>query len=224
MEDIYSFWLDGPLQDVNLLSIRSAKAHGHNMILYAYDMNITTECEVRDGNEIIPKEEMYFYKHFPESFRLGGFAERFKANMLYKLGGWHIDLDVTLLQPLDIQGDYVFRKHPQGIVGNVIKAPAASDFAKFYVDWTGKITDENRDWEKSFKGLIGYLEKHPELKQYIQPEEILGQDLPNFWWDFLKTDRIPPKTLKVIHWCKACNESYVSESFYNSLLKQYNII
>ena len=224
MTNIYSFWISGELQDVNKLCIKSVQENGHKLIIYSY-IPLDVKCEVRDAREILPESEIYYYKHFSESFKFGGIAERLKAEMLHNLGGMHIDLDVVLLKPLQFDTEYAFRPHPQGIVCNFVKAPAKSEFTKFYVDWTKAITSENKDWELSFKGLIQFLDKNPELKQYIQPIEELGSDLPEYWQDFIITDREPSESLKMIHMCNAIQlcKDYKKGSFYEKLLIKYKI-
>lgn len=224
--NIYSLWISGELSNVNLLTIRSCKNMGYNLIIYSFQDGITNECEVRDAREILPESEIFYYKNMMggnPNFKFGGIAEKLKAHMLYKLGGTHIDLDVTLLKRIDYEQEFVFRPHPQGIVCNFVKAPQHSDFARFYVEWTNRINSNNTDWELSFKGLKTYIDNNPSLKEFIRPMSELGSDLPQYWWDFMKTNRIPDENLRIIHWCNALRESYTDNSFYAKLLKQYSL-
>lgn len=224
---VYSLWISGELSPLNKLCVKSFQEHGHEVIIYSFDDTISPGCEVRDAARILPKEEIYFYKHLGENFKFGGIAERLKAEMLYNLGGWHVDLDVVCLDNFqDIDAEYVLRPHPTGVVGNIIKAPAFSQLAGKYVSWTRGITSDNRDWEKSFRGLTAAVNDLM-LTSYIVLPAVFGTDDPLFWMPFLNTTiAVPDDACKAIHFCGAmrCYENYVKDSYYERLLKKYNLI
>jgi hypothetical protein len=224
---IYSLWIAGKLSPLNNLCIKSFQEQGHEIIIYSFDDSIDPGCEVRDAARILPKDEVYYYKHLGENFKFGGIAERLKAEMLYNLGGWHVDLDVVCLSNFqDISSEYVLRPHSTGVVGNIIKAPAFSKLAGKYVSWTREITSENRDWEKSFRGLT-FAVNDLGLQQYIVDSSIFGTDDSSFWMPFLNTtDTIPNVECKAIHFCGAMKyyENYVKGSFYEQLLQKYKLI
>ena len=226
MTDIFSFWIRGDLTHVNYLCDRSFKEKGHNLIIYSYTDLKNLNAEIRDAREILPENEIYIYKYFPPSMQLGGFAERLKAEMVNKIGGTHIDLDVVALHNLDFESDYIFRSHPQGIVYNFVKATANSEFSKFYVEWTKNISQENSDWELSFKGMMNFFKKYPEMLQFLKSEEELGSDKYEYWKDFIDTDKIPSDKLKMIHFCGSSQfyQNYKKGSYYEFLLKQYNLV
>src|SRR5574343_376774 len=94
---------------------------------------IPRKVVLRNGEEILPKERIFRY---PEKMMLGfggnsyvGFSEIFRYKVLYELGGWWSDMDVTLLKPLEeITDDYFFRNHGVlSVVGNIMKAPPKSE-------------------------------------------------------------------------------------------------
>lgn len=244
---IYSFWISGPLKNINHLTIRSFQKHGHKMVIYAYEpFGLTGDCEVRDAREILPESEVFYYKNMlggNPNFKFGGIAERLKAEMLYQLGGWHVDLDVTCLQPFKnicfemeavyrnekleslsrINPEYVLRPHEKGIVANIIKAPKHSELARLYVEHTKTIDENNRVWEASFMGL-NKIVKDLQLEKYILPKEVLGDDSPEYWERFLKAGEVPGPELHAVHWCHAMQKGYEPGSYYETLLKQYNLI
>lgn len=226
--EIYSFWISGNLWDVHKLCIRSVQNFGHKLIIYSFDSSITNECIIRDAREIMSESEIYYYKNMMggnPNFKFGGIAEKLKAKMLGVLGGVHIDLDVIFLKEFDYSQEYVFRPHNLGVVGNVIKAPKWCELSQLYYEDVNKIDENNTDWEKSFKGL-NQIVKNLHLEQYIAPTEELGKDIPEYWWDFIYTDKIPNENLKLIHFCGAMNEfkNAKENSYYKKLLKQYHII
>lgn len=222
---IHSFWISGPLSAINLLTIRSFQKHGHEFILYAYDLSITNECEVRDARLILPESEIYYYKRMlggNPNFKFGGIAERLKAEMLYAIGGWHVDLDVTCLKPFDFDADYVLRPHAKGIVGNIIKAPAQSELARQYILETKTIDENNRIWEKGFMGL-NRIARELQLEKYILRKELLGNDSSEYWEWFLKAGEQPDDSLYAIHWCNAMQKGYEAGSFMEKLRGEYGI-
>lgn len=206
LPDIHSFWISGPLKPLNLLTIRSFQAMGHRFILYAYDVSCTNECEVRDARLIMPEREIFYYKQMlggNPNFKFGGIAERLKAEMLYKIGGWHVDLDVTCLRPFNFTAEYVLRPHnTHAVVGNIIRAPRYSELARLYVQHTKTIDADNRIWEKSFLGL-NEIVTQLNLQPYILPEQTLGNDAEKYWKAFLKAGSIFPEELMAVHWCNA---------------------
>jgi hypothetical protein len=223
MNKIYSLWIDGPLHPVNHLCAASCKNFRHELIIYSYSP-LEIDAEVRDAREILPENEIYYYKNFGHKFKYGGIAEKLKASMLYNLGEMHIDLDVVLLDALNYEQEYVFRPHNKGVVANVIKAPKHSLLALKYLTGTKSINENNTDWEASFSFLNDYIEKY-NLRQFILSEKELGKDIPEYWWDFLHTEKIPDKELKLIHFCGciADFENALPNSYYNTLLNKYGI-
>lgn len=229
LETIHSFWIAGPLRPVNLLTIRSFLAAGHPFMLYTYDISLLTAAPegiiVRDAREIMPESEIYYYKNMmggKESFKFGGIAERLKAEMLYQLGGWHVDLDVTCLKPFDFQSEYVFRPHAQGVVANMIKAPKHSELARQYLAHTKTIDANNQDWTKSFRGLIKIITSLG-LAQFILEPSLLGTDDAPYWQIFREPGFAPGQLQKAIHWCCAMEAPYAPNSFYHSLLQKYKL-
>lgn len=263
---IHSFWISGSLSEMNLLTIKSFLANGHEFHLYCYNMNevinsfddelmLADYFIVKDARAIMDESEIYYYKNMSggnPSFKFGGIAERLKAEMLFQLGGWHVDLDVTCLHNfetcINFQSDeswrveygepneigmrgetaypptYVLRPHNSGgIVANIIKAPAESEFARRYVEHTKTITADNQEWEKSFKGL-NQIVKDLNLEKYILPANILGDDSDLYYKDFTKKGFEPNPELHAIHHCAARQISYKPGSFYESLLIKYNLL
>lgn len=227
---INSLWISGPLKPINYLTIKSFQDHGHEFILWSYDLTLDVPCEVRDAREILPESEIFYYKNMNgggNQWKFGGIAERLKAELLYAIGGWHVDLDVTCLKSFDdLNAHYVFAPHPAGIIGNIIKCPAKSDFAKHYLEHTKTINADNREWTKSFAGLQTALKKY-KLEKYIQPISTFGIDEDAYIVPLLQdSDMVPPPSRHAIHWCGAMQwfESFEENSFYESLLQKYNLL
>jgi len=222
-KEIHSFWLEGDLTDINLLTIRSFQDKGHKFIIHGYDSNLTKECEIRDASEVLPKSDWKYYTGLASKFRLGLIGDTLRARLLYKYGGVHVDLDVTCLKPIDFEEEYVFRPHNLGVVMNFVKCPPRSQFAQHYIDYTNSVDVNKNDWCGSFAGLIEGIKRY-NLEPYIKTPEVLGMD-EREWWKPLLQKNHPPRSEYIIHWCNTTglNNNYIKGCYYQNLLKQYGL-
>ena len=222
-KNIHFFWLEGELTTINLLTIRSYQAHGHNCIIHCFDDNLTKECELRDASELYPKYQWRYYTGLHHNMRLGLIGDTLRARLLYKYGEIHSDLDVTCLKPIDFEDNYVFRPHNRGIVANFIKCPKNSDFAAYYMHYTNMIDVSKNDWENSFAGLIDGVKKY-NLEKYIKAPEVLGMD-NHEWFKHLFFEDAPPPSEYIIHWSGSTQffKEHTENSYFHKLLKQYNL-
>lgn len=204
--DIHALWIGNQLAPTELLTIRSFLNHGHRFHLWAYD-NIETplpeECILHNAAEIIPREEVFCYE-YSNQFGHGkgsyaGFSDIFRYKLLYELGGWWTDMDVTCLKPLDSEDEYVFRTHHSlPMVGNVMKCPAGSELMKkCYNEAKEKVTATNRDWHLPIQILADNV-KGFDLEKYIR--EFSNADSWNLIRKLLRKNFTPPDNWYVIHW------------------------
>lgn len=223
MTEVYRFLMNGELKPLYQLGLRSFEEHGFKNVLYTYNSNLKADCEIRDLNEMLPESEVFYYKNLGEQFKYGGITERIKAEMCHKLGGWQIDLDVTCLQPFELNQQYVFRPHKLGIVANIIKTQAYSDFTRYYLEWTKTIDENSADYENSIRGLYPAC-VFLNLKHFIVDERIFGRDEDEWYVPFLENNNYSPSNDRVlIHWCDAMGRGYEEGSYLDSLFKKYGL-
>jgi len=227
---INSLWIAGELQPINHLTIASFKANGHEFVLWTYEKNLKADCVIKDARTILPDTEIFFYNNMhggQPQWKFGGIADRLRAELIYAVGGWHVDLDVTCLRSFDnFTNEYVFAPHPLGVVANIIKAPKGSEFAKRYLELTKKVDANNTKWTKSFDGLIDII-KALHLEKFIQHIGTFGIDDDAYIVPLLKASKLaPPKSRHAIHWCGAMQwyKNYEVGSFYSLLLEKYNLL
>lgn len=225
-ETIRSFWIDGEFTRHQLLTMHSFLRHGHDFVLYAYDppARLPPAVDVKDLNEFVPRSEVFYYRHMGHERRLGGICERVKAELLFQLGGWHVDMDVTCLRTFDMTAEYVLRPHQRLVVGNIIKSPARSELARIYLDRARQINADNGDWESSFAGLADGV-RSLNLHEFIVDDRCFGRD-DGDWPRFLETAGGSPGAGRyAIHWCATFGKLDHAEpgSFYDSLLKSYGL-
>jgi hypothetical protein len=225
-EPIRSFWIEGELTQHQLLTVHSFLRHGHHFVLYAYDVpaGLPPAVEVRDLNEFVPRSEVFYYRNMDHERRLGGFCERVKAELLYQLGGWHVDMDVTCLRPFDLTAEFVLRPHHRLVVANIIRCPPRCELARIYRDGARQVDAGNGDWERSFAGLAEGV-RSLGLERFIVDDSIFGRD-DGDWPQFLKaTGGCPDSSRYAIHWCGTYGRYRNAErgSFYDSLLTSYGL-
>jgi len=210
-----------------LLTVHSFLRHGHDFELYAYDVanNLPPAVRVRDLNDFVPRSQVFHYKHLGHERRLGGISERVKAELLYHLGGWHVDMDVTCLRPFDMTSEFVLRPHDRLVVANIIKCPARCDLAKMYLEGASRIDASNADWERSFAGLADGV-RALGLERFIVDDSLFGRD-DGDWPRFLTASGgVPDCRRYAVHWCGTYGRHHQAEegSFYKSLLKSYGLV
>jgi len=99
-----TYW-EGPLSKMEILSIKSFVANGHTVLVYTYDKNLKSfdsNMIVVDAAEIIPKDMRLKVKGISTIF-----SDLFRYTLLYKAGGWWMDLDIVLLKPVTTESPIV---------------------------------------------------------------------------------------------------------------------
>jgi hypothetical protein len=204
---VNALWIGKTLSKLELLTIRSFLSFGHRFRLWAYDAIETALPEgviLADANEIIGKEQVFFYRNW-NSYGHGkgsyaGFSDLFRYKVLYTKGGWWADMDITCLRPLYTDKAYFFRPHHNmPVVGNLMKCPKGSELMRrCFEDASATINEHNTDWHAPIEilnrhivelGLEGYI-----VSDFSNPDQ----------WDVTSEliwgDAIPSPRWAVIHW------------------------
>lgn len=95
---IQSLWIGAPLANTEKLCIQSFLDHGHEFHLYVYDevQGVPAGAVIKDANEILPKDKIF---RVQKGGSYAPFSDHFRYALLYKLGGWWVDMDTVCLQP-----------------------------------------------------------------------------------------------------------------------------
>jgi len=96
-----SFWHGNNITPYEQLCIQSFLDNNHDFIVYSYDKleNIPAGAILKDAEEILTKDELFTYKHGHVKGSYAGFANYFRYELLYRKGGWWVDMDVLCLTP-----------------------------------------------------------------------------------------------------------------------------
>jgi len=129
---VHSLWVGSHLSRLELLTLHSFVAQGHEFHLWHYEPIATTlpaGVVSRDASTLLPPERVFRRKAKDAARDLGHrsfatFSDVFRLLLLRQHGGLWADMDVLCLRPFDFAERYVFRAHRLGVVLNVMKCPA----------------------------------------------------------------------------------------------------
>ncbi|MEQ9425969.1 MAG: glycosyltransferase [Cyclobacteriaceae bacterium] len=235
---INGLWVGNKLSYIEILTLSSFVKHGHSFNLWVYeDIETPIPCGVslKDANEIIGGDQIFYYKN-PNQYKHGkgsiaGFSDIFRYMLLYKKGGWWVDMDVTCIKPLNFEDPYVFRAHDVlPIVGNVMKCPIHSPLMlDCFKDATANVDADNRDWFKPIKILSKHVFKH-RLHNSIRVD--LG---PPDSWNVINVFRqFPvknPGDYYIVHWLNEewrhrgiAKNDIINNSFLGNLMIEYRVV
>jgi len=199
---VQSLWVGDDLSRMEIASIKSFLKTGHTFHLYTYDTikGIPKGVKVKDGNEIMPKKEVFRLK---ETFL--PFADIFRYKMLYDKGGYWVDLDMIAIKKLDFTEPYIFSsertiqegayklktKYTPNI--GILKAPKHSAFYKelYEVSMSHHKKGNNNDKTKYMRFMRDMIDKY-HFKKYVKtPDYFCHLD----WW-YAKDAFLPLKVYR----------------------------
>lgn len=134
-ETVQGLWIGKALGAMERLSVRSFLANGHPYELYTYGPvgGVPEGAVVRDANEIIPEQEIFYCREGPGGGSPALFADLFRYKLLTDRGGWWCDLDVVCLKPfafgeeMVLCGEWRRSGWPRRVLNNgIIRAPRNS--------------------------------------------------------------------------------------------------
>jgi hypothetical protein len=160
---------------MEIISIRSFLAHGHDYHLYAYEPieNLPVGVVVRDANEILPHSSVFRYTGY-ETY--AGFANFFRYKLLLERGGWWTDTDVVCLRPFEFASPYVFGSETssRGIVpaSAVIRCPAGSKAMAHAWNVCSSKKPELLKWAETGPKLVACVISLFALDPFLLPPEV----------------------------------------------------
>jgi hypothetical protein len=233
---IKTYW-EGPISNLERLSIKSFIANGHIVYVYTYDTknmkSFDNNMVVLDAAEIMSRDKRNLIKG-----EITIASDFFRFYLLYKTGGWWMDLDTVLLQPLTTESPIVVSLHYNihktccDLASSPLKIPKGHILAESLIR-----TAESQDFGKLRHALSVRLMNQEvyrlNLEKYILPVEFhfpfgYGEVHrliePKFGFD-----RITPNTIS-IHFFNHIfsdvkkidkNKMYHPDSLYEYLKRKY---
>jgi Glycosyltransferase sugar-binding region containing DXD motif len=202
---VHALWIGNKLSKLELLTISSFIAQGHEFRLWTYSDLVTPlprGVVLCDAAKILPRETVFRSVASDQETGVGkgsfaNFSDLFRYKLLYHEGGYWTDMDITCLKPLEFSEPYVFRSHRVGVVGNLMKCPPKSRVMRLTFERSRR--QLNSGWHFGNRALSDTVVELG-LDRYIR-SDICNADM---WFDgvrqFVENDSPIPSELYVIHW------------------------
>lgn len=204
---VNGLWIGKELSNLELLTIHSFISQGHVFHLWTYnpiETELPAGTEICNAAEIIPVSSVFAYTHSNKyghgKGSYAGFSDIFRYKLLYELGGWWVDMDVTCLKPLDFTKPYFFRKHHEmPAVGSVMSAPKGSKLMKLcYEESIATVNAASINWHQPIEILNKYIVQE-NLSGFVES----GASNLDSWLEtssYIRTDKQIPEEWYFIHW------------------------
>lgn len=250
--EINSFWVGEEIGLLEKLTVQSFIDNGHTFILWSYNPHIKNLLPagvvVKDANKIIDETQLFRYAgngNCPKN-SVGGFYELFKFTLLNKLGGWFVDMDVTCLdsfKQLDSKNIVLKPSLVNKVSSSIIKIQRLDPILSNLIsDLKQKLTPGNDRWELANE-IFAKIISSNNYNKFIAKSGLFNNDSLDEIEILLKlngTTKKPTLPGLAIHWnaqlIKAGKIFSTSKkggafsfnepnslSYYNTLLKKYNV-
>lgn len=173
-----SLWIGEQLFPQHIISINSFLQNGFQYNLYVYGevKNIPSGVNVLDGNDMIPKEEIWYYQKGFNKGSPSGFSNQFRFTLL-AIGGLWVDTDVVLLKNFNLDKPYIFisERNINGDIhptSSVIYSESGTSSEKIWLEAVDNISYRNKArviHGETGPELVTYLVKKYNLHDYVLP-------------------------------------------------------
>lgn len=215
------------------MCIASYLVRGHRFQLYTYGpvANLPHNCERMDADDILPEASIKGFQN------LANFSDYFRYAMLFKKGGYWVDLDNFCLRPYDFVEPYVFssqltadRGMDEGNAG-VIKVPIYSELMLNCMTEINRMDVMKSDWAAIGPILLRNMYQKMGLQKYMKnrnvfcplnyfeaPQNIIGNGTRNY--------QFPEETYSVHLWNEEMRRAGVDKNavYPNSLFERLKAI
>lgn len=211
------FWDGAPLEKFELLNLKSFLVNDHNVNVFTYNRKIFDivshkNLSIIDANEIINKSELFYYKGHGDCpiNSVCGFSDIFRYELLYRVGGWYLDFDITCLKNFNDtffnKKEIVIKPHNKfSLISNTIKMPKGHNICKVLREETEqKINKDNNSYIRPLEIFKTVLYDHG-VEQFTVSNEYFGNDDMKEIYSLLHSYSTSKKQLKnryCIHWCR----------------------
>jgi hypothetical protein len=184
---IQGLWIGSELSIMEQLSITSFLANGHEFHLFVYSevKKVPSGTVLHDGEEILPASAIFTYR---DNGSYAGFANFFRYELLWKCGGWWVDLDTICLHPFQFADDYVIGSEPVANGGSyptsgVLKTPPQSPLMQYLTETCRGKNPGTLRWGETGPALVADGIKRFSLEDRVQAADTF---CPFGWYDWDK--------------------------------------
>jgi hypothetical protein len=232
---VQALWIGDRLSVMERLSIRSFLHQGHEFHLYLYGPceGVPEGTTVRDGNEFLDGREIHRYQGGYGKGSPSLIANLFRYEVLYRRGGWWVDLDVVGLRPFRFDREHVLgaARGTRGrtrIQAGVIHTPPGSPLVARCLETT-RNTDLGRvRWGETGPRLVARTAKELGMGNDQEPPSVFYPIDAADFWQFIRPGRAIPDAVAVHFWAQLWRHygidpdgRYPETSIYEQLIARY---
>jgi Glycosyltransferase sugar-binding region containing DXD motif len=226
---INGFWYGERLTTMGKLSVASYLANGHAYKLWTYGKvgGVPDGAEICDASQIVPQSYVKQFKN------LANFSDALRYRLLFREGGWYVDLDNVCMRPYPDTDAHVLAEEEQNrICGAVLYAPRGSAVMKWCSDQVDALDVRKIRWAQIGPELLTQALQHfPGLADCVKPTAVF---MPVHWREvekFIVAGQMPElgeETLSVHLWSELWSRKkwdrdakYVDGCFYERMQERY---
>jgi len=167
---IQGLWIGDRLSSMESAVISSYLRHGHAFHLYTYGPveNVPVGVEMLSAARIVERRDIDRFQN------LANFSDFFRYALLFKNGGWWVDLDAYCLRAFDFSEPYVFStqlveaRTGDEINSGVIKMPKAAPMMQWCLDQVAQIDTKTCEWSAIGPALMVKGSERFQLQRYAK--------------------------------------------------------
>lgn len=164
-----SLWVGNPMTKIQEVSLSSFIYHGHELILYVYDMDMRVPDGVQKAfaGDIMDESEMFLVQN-----TYAAFSDLFRYRMIKKTGLAWVDADTICLSPnWDDLGDTYACLENETVVGGVLSLPQNSKALDFLIKESTQFDKTKIKWTNVGPELVDKAFRTYKLMNYVHPME-----------------------------------------------------
>lgn len=203
-----SLWVGAPLSKVQIISLSSFIYHGHEMILFVYDMNLEVPDGVikQDARQIMAEEDIFKVKD-----QYAAFSDLFRYRMIKETGLIWVDADTVCFSPDWNFKDNTFAGYERDtVVGGVLSLPQNSKALDYLIQKSSVFDKSKINWTDVGPDLVNKAFNKYNLMSYVQEHYVFCGIHWSEWEKLWK-----PEYLREI---KILERKGKSLSLYNSMI------
>ena len=106
---VNGYWHKGELDSLSKFCINTWIKNGFEFHLWTYDLSLKSDSiTIKNANTIVDESEYFTYDGGHTVNTPVAFSNLFRAELLYKLGGLYVDLDLLCIKPYSFNDRFVF--------------------------------------------------------------------------------------------------------------------
>lgn len=171
---VQGLWVGDRLSTMERICIQSFLRNGHPFHLYTYDdvEGVPPEVTVLPAEVIAEPHCIGLFQN------LANFSDYFRYCLLWRNGGWWVDLDTYCLKPFEFSEPYVFSSQlviegtNDEVNAGIIKVPAQSNFMRSCLDVVTHVDTTTNEWPALGPAVMLQMVQQFGFQHFVQPHGV----------------------------------------------------